>query len=997
MASKSKTPATGTGAVTAQVIQTSAGQANPTSELSSSQFTSLLSAIQQSETRLEQKFADFKSDIKEAQEEAATKAANRVRRDKPYGYKKKGHEEQAAFNDGVQDIMKEADDALEAATDAPAIQRAKAALQKGTALLADRQKLIKIADRSANGWGVVAEYTADELADDSDDEKRLERAEKAADRKAGLKKRKRLPSSAKASAPSYVRRYVTAPPASYGNLAVPYSATHSQPSGGPSGRRSGSVAGPSLQRAVGPCFACGEMGHLRMYCPRTQSQEKRWYPFHGCASVCECVLSCCDFSVVGGGGDCVMDSRSGDDHVVGSNPVLNAVGVNDLDSATVQWELESSVGDAVPDRVPVVVKGRLKSCISFWKEEVKASDFILGIIDHGYVLPLKSEPTAYTRGNHQSAAENSSFVQDSVLELLATGCVVESPDSPHICSPLSVVESSSGKKRLVVNLRHLNRFLWKQKFKYEDLRVAMLLLEKNDFLFSFDLKSGYHHVDIAREHWKYLGFLWQGRYYVFTVLPFGLSSACYIFTKLVRPLVGYWRAKGLRIVVYLDDGLCAVQGESRARAASALVKDTLDHSGFVVNVKKSIWAPTQRLQWLGFVIDLSKGHIEAPIERLTAIQSKLELFCKLKKLGARQLASVVGSIISMSLAIGPVSRFMTRSMYWLLETRLSWWDMLEITPDARQELEFWKACLADYNCQPIWHSPSAVRVVFSDASDTGYGGYVVEHGSSVAYGQWTKHEAQQSSTWRELAAVLQVLKSVAAKLANFRVRWFTDNQNVARILSVGSKKPLLHALATKVFTLSVQHNIRLEPEWIPRDLNERADALSRIVDYDDWMLNPVVFADIEKLWGPHSVDRFASCHNRQVPRFNSRCWNPGAEAVDAFTVNWEGENNWWCPPIGLIPRVLRHAQVCRASGSIVVPLWLSAPFWPLLYPYGTGYFASFVRDARQLPLVNTLFIPGLSGASLFNGETPNTKVLVLRCDFSCGEPPCVCLGESCRL
>ena len=33
----------------------------------------------------------------------------------------------------------------------------------------------------------------------------------------------------------------------------------------------------------------------------------------------------------------------------------------------------------------------------------------------------------------------------------------------------------------------------------------------------------------------------------------------------------------------------------------------------------------------------------------------------------------------------------------------------------------------------------------------------------------------------------------------------------------------------------------------------------------------------------------------------------------------------------------------------------------------------------------------------FNGETPNTKVLVLRCDFSCGEPPCVCLGESCRL
>lgn len=61
----------------------------------------------------------------------------------------------------------------------------------------------------------------------------------------------------------------------------------------------------------------------------------------------------------------------------------------------------------------------------------------------------------------------------------------------------------------------------------------------------------------------------------------------------------------------------------------------------------------------------------------------------------------------------------------------------------------------------------------------------------------------QSSTWRELSAVLQVLMAVATKLTNSRVRWLTDNQNVARIL-------LLHALAVKVFSLSVQNHIRLD-------------------------------------------------------------------------------------------------------------------------------------------------------------------------------------------
>lgn len=72
---------------------------------------------------------------------------------------------------------------------------------------------------------------------------------------------------------------------------------------------------------------------------------------------------------------------------------------------------------------------------------------------------------------------NAGFVQESVTDLLTSGCIKEVSSVPCICSPLSVVESSAGKKRLVINLWHLNKFLWKQKFKYEDLRVAMLLFE----------------------------------------------------------------------------------------------------------------------------------------------------------------------------------------------------------------------------------------------------------------------------------------------------------------------------------------------------------------------------------------------------------------------------------------------------------------------------------------------------------------------------------------
>ena len=61
------------------------------------------------------------------------------------------------------------------------------------------------------------------------------------------------------------------------------------------------------------------------------------------------------------------------------------------------------------------------------------------------------------------------------------------------------------------------------------------------------------------------------KYFQFTVLPFGLSVGPYIFSKVMRPLVKYWRSKAIRIVVYLDDGISvvpqkAVRGRKREKS-----------------------------------------------------------------------------------------------------------------------------------------------------------------------------------------------------------------------------------------------------------------------------------------------------------------------------------------------------------------------------------------------------------------------------------------------
>ena len=102
--------------------------------------------------------------------------------------------------------------------------------------------------------------------------------------------------------------------------------------------------------------------------------------------------------------------------------------------------------------------------------------------------------------------------------------IIEYDFPPYCVNPLTVAESK--KLRLVIDLRHVNPFVSKVKFKYEGLRSLSQVLEENHWFFTWDLKSGYHHVDIFADHQKYLGFSWKisskPRYFCFSVLQFGL-------------------------------------------------------------------------------------------------------------------------------------------------------------------------------------------------------------------------------------------------------------------------------------------------------------------------------------------------------------------------------------------------------------------------------------------------------------------------------------------
>ena len=97
------------------------------------------------------------------------------------------------------------------------------------------------------------------------------------------------------------------------------------------------------------------------------------------------------------------------------------------------------------------------------------------------------------------------------------------------------IQQQSGQKRLIIDLSYVNKYLWKQSIKFEDWKVFQNHVSEDSFLYKLHLQKGYYHLYIFRCIKNFPGFSWfhggKERFFIFTVFPFGLSNAPFIFIK----------------------------------------------------------------------------------------------------------------------------------------------------------------------------------------------------------------------------------------------------------------------------------------------------------------------------------------------------------------------------------------------------------------------------------------------------------------------------------
>ena len=248
------------------------------------------------------------------------------------------------------------------------------------------------------------------------------------------------------------------------------------------------------------------------------------------------------------------------------------------------------------------------------------------------------------------------------------------------------------------------------------------------------------------------------------------------------------------------------------------------------------------------ILNRIDGTIKVTDERIEKLNAGLvELSSRLppRKVHVKCVASGAGQIISLSSSscMGSVARIMTRFLFSVVNSARSWESEVLLSDNSFSEIIFWKNNVVFLNGKVCWYAQFLpVKITYSDASNSACGAFV-ENSNLVFHQNWSPVESAQSSTWRELKAVCLALEVFASHFSGFKVIWYSDNQNVESILLNDSRKADLHHLALQVFQICLKFRISLEVKWIPRDLNARADAISK--------LTMLFFKALNFLGGPH--------------------------------------------------------------------------------------------------------------------------------------------------
>lgn len=555
----------------------------------------------------------------------------------------------------------------------------------------------------------------------------------------------------------------------------------------------------------------------------------------------------------------------------------------------------------------------------------------------GYQIEFDKPPIQFRIPREIPFQEEQRLIIDNEVKvLLEKGAIVQSKhEAGEFISTIFIVPKPNGKFRPVINLRYLNEFVHYEHFKQETFKVVLDLVQEGDFFTSIDLQDAYFSIPICESFQKFLKFSWRGQLYKFTCLPFGISSAPRLFTKILKPVYSWFRYQGFRCSYYIDDSLNMNKLREVCQLNTMTMMEVLKSLGFTISDKKSVVVPTQRITFFGFILDSVRFMVFLPEDKVQKISKFATELLQKKIVKVRQLASFIGCIINAFHAIleAPMQyRCLERDKIKGLGSNRDFENFVDLSLDSVKQLNWWIENVHLRNGKRI--RPKEVSLhVCTDASQIGWGGLLQENGIR-ANGRWNNSEAVLPINCLELLAVYYSLQSLFRDSRDVHIQVLSDNVSaVAYVNDMGGMTSVpMDNIAKDIWTWCLQKDIYLSAVYLPGTYNVEADYLSRhFSDTTEWMLKSTIFERITRQFFRPDIDLFASRLNARLDSFMSWFPEPGAKGFDAFSISWKGLVPYLFPPFNLVGKVINKVLSDEVDQAILVfPFWKSQAWFPLV-------------------------------------------------------------------
>ncbi|XP_051175652.1 uncharacterized protein LOC127290874 [Leptopilina boulardi] len=551
----------------------------------------------------------------------------------------------------------------------------------------------------------------------------------------------------------------------------------------------------------------------------------------------------------------------------------------------------------------------------------------------GYNIPFSSLPFQGAIAFSPSlSAEKEIKTLKAIQNLIKLAAVTRcQPCEGQFLSSYFLRPKSNGDDRFILNLKKLNEFISTSHFKLEDMKTALRLLNRDYHMAVMDLTDAYLMVPVTEEHRKFLRFIFRGETFEFQCLPFGLCTAPFVFTKLLKPVIQKLRSQGIIMVVYLDDILIIARSKDECYRHISVTRQLLESLGFIISEKKSQLEPSQRCTFLGFILDSRKFRLELTENKRISIFQHVSKFLNNPNCKIEELAQLIGSLVAACPAVKYgwlyTKRLEREKFLSLAKSNNNYRANITLSNIVKSDLEWWLRKSSESH-NPI-RELRFKREVFTDASLSGWGAFCE---GEKAHGLWNDQERKLHINSLELLAAFMGLKCFVETDRSCEILLRMDNKtSIAYVNKMGGiQYPRLTQLSRQIWTWCEERDLWIHASYLPSKENKEADEGSRHLPMEtEWELASWAFTKIKRQFGQFDIDLFASRANAKCETYVSWHRDPDSIKIDAFTLNWEGYKFYAFPPFSIILQVLQKIQVDGAEGVVVVPEWPTQPWYPL--------------------------------------------------------------------